>query len=134
MRIYKLVSRLVAITACQWKSVYWQPDSSHLENLLKYIFEIGVNKNFDLRWVRKFFWDLSNVISGANWFFKWDCAFPSGTVLLCELWGLLFYFSDLAVKYVNLTLWLKVYHSVEWDISLPLSETPLTSFLSSSIP
>ena len=45
-----------------------------------YIFEVGVNRKFDIRWVRKFCWDLSNVLSGGNWLFRWDCVFSGGTL------------------------------------------------------
>ena len=39
---------------------------------------MGVNRKFDLRRVWKFCWDLSNVISGGNWLFRWDCIFSVG--------------------------------------------------------
>ena len=29
--------------------------------------------NLIFRWVWKFCWDLSNIISGGNWLFRWDC-------------------------------------------------------------
>ena len=41
---------------------------------------MGVNRKFDFRQVWKFCWDLSNVISGGNWLFRWDCVFSSGTL------------------------------------------------------
>ena len=51
MRIYKPVSWLVSINAYQGKSAYCYFDSSHLVNVLKYIFEMGVNRKFGLRQV-----------------------------------------------------------------------------------
>ena len=51
-----------------------------VKNLLRYIFKMGVNRKFDFRWVWKFCWDLSNVISGGNWVFRWDCVFSGGTL------------------------------------------------------
>ena len=84
---YKPVSWLVSINAYQWKSVYCLLECSHLKNFLKHIFEMGVNRIFDFRWVWKFCCDLSNVISGKNWLFRWDCVFfRRDFVLLCELW------------------------------------------------
>ena len=41
---------------------------------------MGVNRKFDFRPVWKFCWDLSTVISGGNWLFKWDCVFSDGTL------------------------------------------------------
>ena len=79
-KIYKPVSWLVSINAYQWKSAYCYLDSSHLENLLKYIFRMGVNTKFDFRRVWKFCWDLSNVMSGGNWLFRRDCVFSGGTL------------------------------------------------------
>ena len=66
MRIYKPVSWLVSINAYHWKSACC---------FLKHIFEMGVNRKFDFRWVWKFCWDLSNVTSSGNWLFRWDCIF-----------------------------------------------------------
>ena len=48
--------------------------------LLKYIFKIGVNRKLDFRRVWIFCSDLSNVISGGNWLFTWDCIFSGGTL------------------------------------------------------
>ena len=77
MRIYKHVGWLVSTSAYQWKSAYcWLV----IKNLLKYIFEIGVNRNFDFRRVWKFCWALSNAISGGNWLLSWDCVFLGGTL------------------------------------------------------
>ena len=45
-----------------------------------YLFEIGVNRKFDFRWIWKFCWGLSNFISGGNWLFRWDCVFSGGTL------------------------------------------------------
>ena len=78
--INKPVNWLVSINAYQWKSAYCYFDSSDLVNVLKYIFKMGVNRKFGLRQVWKLRWDLSNVISGGDWFFRWDF------VPLCELW------------------------------------------------
>ena len=39
---------------------------------------MGVNRKFYFRRVWKFWWDLSNVISGGNWLFRWDCVFSGG--------------------------------------------------------
>ena len=39
---------------------------------------MGVNRKFDFRQVWKFCWDLSNIISGGNWLFRWDCVFQVG--------------------------------------------------------
>ena len=39
-----------------------------------------VNRKFDFRSVLKFCWDLSNVISGGKWLFRWDCVFSGGTL------------------------------------------------------
>ena len=39
---------------------------------------MGVNRKFDFRQVWKFCWDLSNVISGGNWLFRWDCVLSGG--------------------------------------------------------
>ena len=36
---------------------------------------MGMNRKFDFRWVWKFCWALSNVISGGNWLFRWNCVF-----------------------------------------------------------
>ena len=48
-----------------------------------------VNRKFDFWRVWKFCWDLSNVISGGNWLFKWDCVFFKWDfVPLCELWAM----------------------------------------------
>ena len=80
MRIYKPVSWLPSINAYQWNSAYYELDSSHLENLLKYIFEMGVNRKFDFRRIWKFCWGLSNVISGGNWLFRWVCVYSGGTL------------------------------------------------------
>ena len=33
----------------------------------------------DFSWGWKFCWDLSNVISGRNWLFRWDLVFSSGS-------------------------------------------------------
>ena len=41
-------------------------DSSHHENYLKHIFEMGVNRKFDFRWDWKFCWDFSNIFSGGT--------------------------------------------------------------------
>ena len=41
---------------------------------------MGVNRKFDFRRVWKFCWDLSNVISGGNWLFRWGCVFSGGTL------------------------------------------------------
>ena len=70
--INKPVNWLVSINGYQWKSAYCYFDSSHLENLLNYIFKMGVNRKFDFRQVWKFCWDLSNIISGGTVFFRWD--------------------------------------------------------------
>ena len=40
---------------------------------------MGVNRKLDFSLDWKFFWDLSNVISGRNWLFRWDFVFSSGT-------------------------------------------------------
>ena len=45
-----------------------------------YLFEMGVNRKFDFRQIWKFCWGLSNVISGGNWLFRWDCVFSGGTL------------------------------------------------------
>ena len=37
-----------------------------------------VNRKSYFWQVWKFFWDLSYVISGGNWIFKWDCVFQVG--------------------------------------------------------
>ena len=37
---------------------------------------VGINKCLSV----KFCWDLSNVISGGNWLFWWDCVFSGGTL------------------------------------------------------
>ena len=71
MRIYKPVSWLVSINAYHWKSACC---------FLKHIFKMGVNRKFDFRWVWKFCWDLSNVISGGNWLFMWNCVFSGETL------------------------------------------------------
>ena len=55
-----------------------------LKTFLKYIFEVGVNRKFDFRWVGMFCWDLSNVISGGNWLFRLDFVFSAGTLPFCE--------------------------------------------------
>ena len=65
--------------------------SSHLENILKYVFEMGVNRKFDFRRIWKFCSGLINVISGGNWLFRWDCFFRLDFVLLCELWTYMTY-------------------------------------------
>ena len=39
---------------------------------------MGVNRKLDFSWDWKFCWDLSNVISGRNWFFRWDFGFSKG--------------------------------------------------------
>ena len=41
---------------------------------------MGVNRKFYFRQVWKFCRDLSNVISGGNWLFRWDCSFSGGTL------------------------------------------------------
>ena len=40
---------------------------------------MGVNKRLGFSWDWKFCWDLSNVISGRNWLFRWDLVFSSGS-------------------------------------------------------
>ena len=75
MRIYKPVSWLLSVNSYLWKSAYCYFDTSHLENFLKYIFEMGVNRKFDFWQVWKFCWYLSNAISGGNWLFRWYCFF-----------------------------------------------------------
>ena len=45
-------------------------------------FEVYIwdNRKFDFRRIWKFCWGLSNVISGENWLFRWDCVFSGGTL------------------------------------------------------
>ena len=47
---------------------------------VKYIFEMGVNRKFDFKWLWKFCWDWSNVISVGNWLFRWDFVPPLRTM------------------------------------------------------
>ena len=48
---------------------------------------MGVNRKFDCRRVWKFCWDLSNLISGGNCLFRWDCVFFRWDLVpLCKLW------------------------------------------------
>ena len=35
---------------------------------------------YNFRWVWKFYWDLSNVISGGNWLLRLDCVFSGETL------------------------------------------------------
>ena len=61
------INKCLSVKVCLllfWLQLSWK--------LLKYIFEMGVNRKFDFRQVWKFCWDLSNVISGGNWLFRWD--------------------------------------------------------------
>ena len=52
---------------------------------------MGVNRKFDFRRVWKFYWDLSNAISGGKWLFKWDCVFSGGTLYPSTNYGYLSY-------------------------------------------
>ena len=46
-----------------------------------------VNRKFNFRPEWKSCWDLSNVISGGNWLFRWDSVFFRWDfVPLCKLW------------------------------------------------
>ena len=54
---------------------------------IKYIF-MGVNRKFDFRQDWMFCSDLSNVISGGNLLFWWDCFFRWDFVPFCEPWTL----------------------------------------------
>ena len=56
----------------------------------KHIFKIGTNRIFDFRQDGKFCLDLSNVISGGNWLFRWDCFFLC--VFVCFLFFLFCFF------------------------------------------
>ena len=61
---------------------------SIIESLLTWLqsswkhFEVYIrdNRKFDFRQIWKFCWGLSNVISGGNWLFRWDCVFSGGTL------------------------------------------------------
>ena len=80
-RIYKLVHTKMPIS-----ERLLIVNSSHLKNFLKHILETGVNRKSEFRWVWKFCWDLSNVLQGGKWLFRWDCIFFRWDfVPLCEL-------------------------------------------------
>ena len=55
-------------------------DSSHLENFLKHIFVLGMNRKLDFRQDWKFCWNLIIAIEGGNWLFRLDCGFSFGTL------------------------------------------------------
>ena len=71
MRIYKPLIWLVKV--CQFLT--WFQSSL---KFLKYIFVMGVNRKLDFWWTWKFCCDLSNVISGGKWLFRWDYVFSGG--------------------------------------------------------
>ena len=74
------INKCLSVKVClllTWLQSSWKPFEV-------YIFEMGVNRKFDFRWVWKFCWDLSNVILVGNWLFRWDCVFQVG--LWTPLW------------------------------------------------
>ena len=62
-------------------------DSSHHENYLKHIFEMGVNRKFDFRWDWKFSWDFSNVFLGGTLYLSTSYSFKFSQVNSLLSWA-----------------------------------------------
>ena len=55
----------------------------NLSQIILKTFETYFRDGSEQVWLRqdwKFFWVLNSVISGGNWFYRWECAFSGGTL------------------------------------------------------
>ena len=55
-------------------------ESLPIVNLTERHIRDGSEQKIWFKRVWKFWWDLSNVISGGNWLFRWDCVCSGGTL------------------------------------------------------